>query len=62
MTLYLKGHQKYDKSKLKVLLLFSKFRCFNYELLYFLYLLRYRVIEYLIGKLLDIVNHSGLEL
>ena len=35
MTLYLKGHQKYDRSKLKVQLLLSKFRLFNFDLLDF---------------------------
>ena len=51
MTLYLKGYQKYDKSKLKIQLLLSKFRLFNFDLSYFWYHLRYRVIQYLIGKL-----------
>ena len=36
MTLYLKGSQKYDKSKMKVLLLLSEFRSFNFDLSYFL--------------------------
>ena len=56
MTLYLKGHQKYDRSKLKVQLLLSKFRLFNFDLSYFWYLLRYRVIQYLIWKLSDMVK------
>ena len=56
MTLYLKGYQKYDRSKLKVQLLLSKFRLFNFDLLYFCYHLRYRVIQYLIGKLSDMVK------
>ena len=56
MTLYLKGHQKYDRSKLKVQLLLSKFRLFNFDLSYLLYPLRYRVTQYLIRKLLDMVN------
>ena len=50
MTLYLKGHQKYDRSKLKVQLLLSKFRLFNFDLSYLLYPLRYRVTQYLIGN------------
>ena len=56
MTLYLKGHQKYDRSKLKVQLLLSKFRLFNFDLSYLLYPLRYRVTQYLIRKLLDMVK------
>ena len=35
ITQYLKGYQKYDKSKLKVQSLLSKFRCFNFDLSYF---------------------------
>ena len=35
MTLYLKGHQKYYRSKLKLQLLLSKFRLFNFDLSYF---------------------------
>ena len=60
MTLYLKGHQKYDRSKLKVQLLLSKFRLFNFDLSYLLYPLRYRVTQYLIRKLLDMVK-MGIE-
>ena len=56
MTLYLKGYQKYDRSKLKVQLLLSKFRLFNFDLLYFSYPFSYRVIQYLIGKLLGMVK------
>ena len=56
MTLYLKGHQKYDRSKLKVQLLLSKFRLFNFDLSYHLYPLRYKVTQYLIRKLLDMVK------
>ena len=48
MTLYLKGYQKYDSLKLKVQLLLSKSRLFNFNLSYFLYFFRYRVIQYLI--------------
>ena len=50
------GYQKYIRSKLKVQLLFSKFRLFTFDLSYFRYHLRYRVIQYLIGKLLDTVK------
>ena len=56
MTLYLKGYQNYDRSKLKVQLFLSKFRSFNFDLSYFLFPLRYRVTEYLIGKLSDVVK------
>ena len=58
MTLYLKGCQKYDKSKLRVLLLLSKLRHFEFDLSYFLYPFRYKVIQYLIGKPLDMVKMS----
>ena len=60
MTLYLKGHQKYDRSKLKVQLLLSKFRLFNFDLSYLLYPLRYKVTQYLIRKLSDMVK-MGIE-
>ena len=56
MTLYLKGHQKYDRSKLKVQLLLSKFKLFNFDLSYLLYPLRYKVTQYLIRKLSDMVK------
>ena len=56
MTLYLKGHQKYNRSKLKIQLLSSKSRLFKFDLLYFWYHLRYRVIHYLIWKLSDMVK------
>ena len=56
MTLYLKGHQKYNSSKLKVQLSLSKFRLFNFDLTYLLYPLRYRVTQYLIRKLSVMVN------
>ena len=56
MTLYLKGYQKYNKPKLKVKLLLSKFRLFNFDPSYLWYHLRYRVIQYLIGKLLNMVT------
>ena len=32
MTLYLKGHQKYDRSKLKLLNLLNKNETFNFDL------------------------------
>ena len=35
ITLYLKGHQKYDSSKLKNQLLLSKFRLFKFDQSYF---------------------------
>ena len=56
MTIYLKGYKKYNRSKLKVQLLLSEFRLFNFDLLYFWYQLRYLVIQYLIGKLSDMVK------
>ena len=34
MTLYLKRHQKYDRSKLKVPFMLSKFRRFNFEVVF----------------------------
>ena len=56
MTLYLKRYQKYDRSKLKNLLLLSEFRSFNFDILYIWSPFRYKVIQYLIGKLLDMVQ------
>ena len=56
MILYLKGYQKYDRLKLKIQLLLSKFRLFNFDLSYFWYQLRFRVIQYLNGKLSDMVK------
>ena len=56
MFLYLKGYQKYDRLKLKVQLFVSKVRLLNFDLLYFLYHLRYRVIQHLIGKLSDMIK------
>ena len=58
MTLYLKGLKKYNRLKLKLLHSINKSRTFNFELSYFEYLFRYRVIQYLIGKLSDMVNKS----
>ena len=58
LTLYLKGYQKCNKNKLKVQLLLSKFRCFNSDLSYFWYLLRYRVTQYLIWKFLSVGQYE----
>ena len=58
MTLYLKGLQKYDRSKLKLLNSLNKSRTFIFDLLYFLYPFRYRIIQNLIGKLSDMVKIS----
>ena len=58
-TLYsplIKGYQKYNKSKLTVHFMWSKFRFFNFDLLNFWYPLRYRGIQNLIGKLSDMVK------
>ena len=60
MTLYLKGYCKYIKSKLKVQLLLSKFKLFNFDLSYLLYPLSYEVTQYLIRKLSDMVK-MGIE-
>ena len=60
VTLYLKLHQKFDRSKLKVQLLLGKFRLFNFDLSYLLYPLRYRVTQYLIRQLSDMVK-MGIE-
>ena len=56
MNLYLMGYQKYQKSKLKVLLFSSECRIFNFDLFYFSSPFRYRLIQYLIGKLSDMVK------
>ena len=56
MTLYLKWYQKYDKSKLKSLNLFNEIWTFNFDLSYFWFPLSYRVIQYLIWKLSDMVK------
>ena len=45
---------------MKVQLLLNKFRLFNFDLSYLLYPLRYRVTQYLIRKLLDMVK-MGIE-
>ena len=45
MTLYLKGSQKYNRSKLKVLLLLSEFGSFNFDLSYLWSPFRYRAIQ-----------------
>ena len=52
----LMGYQKYDRSKLKIQLLLSKSRLFKFDLSFFLYHLSYRTIQYLIGKLSDMVK------
>ena len=56
MILYLKGYQKYDKSELKVLFLSSEFRNFNFDMSYSSSPFIYGVIQYLIGKLSDMVK------
>ena len=56
--LYLKGYQKYDKPKLKNLNLSNKSWIFNFDLSYFWYPSRHRVIQYLIAKLLNMVKMS----
>ena len=56
MTLYLKGYQKYDMSKLKNLNLLNKSWTFKFDMSYFWCPLRYRVIQYLIWKLSDMVK------
>ena len=54
MTLYLKGLQNYDRSNLKLLNSLDKSRTFKFDLSYFWY--PFRVIQYLIKKLLDMVK------
>ena len=57
MTLYLKGLEKYERSKLKLFNSLDKSRTFNFDLSYFEVSLgtgSYSI--YLIGKLLDIVK------
>ena len=56
MTLHHNWYQIYNRSKLKNQLLLSKFLLFKFDLWYFWYHLRYRVIQYLIGKLSDMVK------
>ena len=58
MTLYLKGHRKYDRLKLKLLNLLNKNQTFNFTTLYFRCPLRYKVIQYLIWKLSYVVIWS----
>ena len=55
MTLYLKGYQKYKKSKLKTS---NITLTFNFDFLYFCYPLKYRAIQYIIGKVSDMVKMS----
>ena len=45
MTLYIKLYQKYDRSKLRILLLLSEFRCVNFYLSFFWCPFRYKVIK-----------------
>ena len=56
MTLYLKGYQKYNRSKLKVLLLSSEFRSFNFDLSYFRSPSRSRIMQNLTEKLSDMIT------
>ena len=56
MILFLKGYQKYDRSKLKALLLSNDCMSFNFDLSYFWIPYRYRVIQYLIEKLSDMAK------
>ena len=56
MTTYQMGFKKYHWSKFKVLLLLREFRSFYFDWLYFWSPFWYKVIQYLIGKLLDIVK------
>ena len=53
-----KCYQKYGKSKLKAILHLCEFRSSSFELLHFLSPFKYKVIQYLIGKLSDMVNMS----
>ena len=53
MNLYLEGYKKHGRSKLKRLDFLNKGKIFNFDLPYFWYPIRYRVIQYLIGKLTD---------
>ena len=50
VNLYLNWHRKYERSKLKVPFVLSKFKRFNFDLLYFWCQLRYRFTQYLILK------------
>ena len=56
--LYLNGYQKYQKSMFKVQVLSSKCRYFYFDLLHFWSHLKYKVIQYLVGKLWVMVNMS----
>ena len=58
LTLYLKGHQSYSRSKFKLTNLLNENRSFNFDLPYFWYPLRYRIMQYLISKLTLVVNMS----
>ena len=50
VNLYLNWQRKYERSKLRVPFLLSKFRHLNFDLSYFRCQLRYRFIQYLILK------------
>ena len=50
VNLYLNWQRKYERSKLRVPFLLSKFRHLNFDLSYFRCQLRYRFIQYLISK------------
>ena len=52
----LKEYQKYNMSKLKLINLFYRNWTFNFDLLYIWYPLRYRVIQFIIGKLSHMLN------
>ena len=56
VTLYLNGYQKYDRLKLKVLILSIEFWSFNFDLWYFWSPVRYRFIQSLIRELSDMVK------
>ena len=56
MILNIKGYQKYDKSKLLIQFLCSKFSRFNFELSYFQYPLKFSVTHYLRRKVSVVVN------
>ena len=60
VTSYLKGYKRYERSKLKSLDLLNKSGTFNFDLSYLLYPLRYKVTQYLIRKLSDMVK-MGIE-
>ena len=62
VNLYLNWHQKYKRSKLKVLFVLSKFRCFNFDLSYFRYQLRYKFTQYRAGGMyLNLVRNLAMQ-